>query len=370
MANLVYKRATDQQSTARQDLVLDEAGIEDLVAFRRTAAPPAASTPSSARSSASSSPRTDFDHVVRLGLISPTGSAEVDYGRAAGGVTTVPLYSARDVALLPVMVSSVDWRAVALTGPGCRSPLATLTPKEGPGTVFLAGVARIARVGRAAVQGWRRRHPDFPPVVGGTEVHPEFDTAAVVAWLLDHDKIAVPSAEPLGSLVLGQGVAGTRSFRLDDPHLFLSEDAAGEDRLSAWFTEADAESVAECGAGALGAVVRRLSVPGRDPLAVLGEARVVDRFRSPSGWEYVTLGWPAGRLAGWPAGLRGSAGAAGGLVRHGVGYAAPGPECRCRRYGCGGIVPVSVCVEHGKATDPAMEWHPGNGIRCTALALG
>ncbi|MEU5579336.1 recombinase family protein [Streptomyces huasconensis] len=34
MANLVYKRvSTDQQSTARQNLVLDEAGIEDPVAF-------------------------------------------------------------------------------------------------------------------------------------------------------------------------------------------------------------------------------------------------------------------------------------------------------------------------------------------------
>ncbi|MFJ3860371.1 hypothetical protein ACIPRL_29565 [Streptomyces sp. NPDC090085] len=32
MANLVYKRvSTDQQSTARQDLVLAEAGIEDPV---------------------------------------------------------------------------------------------------------------------------------------------------------------------------------------------------------------------------------------------------------------------------------------------------------------------------------------------------
>ncbi|MEU5348331.1 recombinase family protein, partial [Streptomyces sp. NPDC020766] len=34
MANLVYKRvSTDQQSTVRQDLVLDEAGIEDPVVF-------------------------------------------------------------------------------------------------------------------------------------------------------------------------------------------------------------------------------------------------------------------------------------------------------------------------------------------------
>ncbi len=34
MADLVYKRVSaDQQSTARQDLVLDEAGIEDPVVF-------------------------------------------------------------------------------------------------------------------------------------------------------------------------------------------------------------------------------------------------------------------------------------------------------------------------------------------------
>ncbi|MGW8703328.1 recombinase family protein [Streptomyces eurythermus] len=34
MANLVYKRvSTDRQSTARQNLVLDEAGIEDPVVF-------------------------------------------------------------------------------------------------------------------------------------------------------------------------------------------------------------------------------------------------------------------------------------------------------------------------------------------------
>ncbi|MEK8145269.1 hypothetical protein NKH18_39480 [Streptomyces sp. M10(2022)] len=54
MANLVYKRvSTDQQSTARQDLVLAEAGIEDPVVFEEDRAPPAASTRSSARSSAS-----------------------------------------------------------------------------------------------------------------------------------------------------------------------------------------------------------------------------------------------------------------------------------------------------------------------------
>ncbi|MEU0085392.1 hypothetical protein [Streptomyces sp. NPDC006274] len=55
MANLVYKRvSTDQQSTARPNLVLHEAGIEDPVDFEEDpGAPPAASTLSSGRSSAS-----------------------------------------------------------------------------------------------------------------------------------------------------------------------------------------------------------------------------------------------------------------------------------------------------------------------------
>ncbi|MCT9113697.1 recombinase family protein [Streptomyces mirabilis] len=38
MANLVYKRvSTDQQSTGRQNLVLDEAGIEDPIVFEEEA---------------------------------------------------------------------------------------------------------------------------------------------------------------------------------------------------------------------------------------------------------------------------------------------------------------------------------------------
>ncbi|WP_406314528.1 hypothetical protein OHA77_39675 [Streptosporangium sp. NBC_01639] len=45
MANLVYKRvSTDQQPTGRQNLVLDEAGIEDRSPSKKRPAPPAAST--------------------------------------------------------------------------------------------------------------------------------------------------------------------------------------------------------------------------------------------------------------------------------------------------------------------------------------
>ncbi|MEV7420398.1 hypothetical protein [Streptomyces sp. NPDC089919] len=269
--------------------------------------------------------RTDFDHVVRIGLVAPTGSAEVDYGKAAGGVTTVPLYNAQDVALLPVMARSVDWRAVALIGPGRRSPLAGLAPVEGPRTLFLAAVARIAGVGRAAVVAWRRRHLDFPPAVGGTDVSPTFDTAAVVAWLLAHDKVAVPVAEPTGTLLLAAGFRGTRRFRLEDPYLETAAEAGGEDRVVAWFTDAGAEEVTTFTVRATGAAVNSLTVPGRTPLAVPGGAR----FAPPPVLQHLTLAWPAG--------LRGTAaGSGGGVVRHGVPDAAPGPvraaiPTRCRR---------------------------------------
>ncbi|MFI1152557.1 hypothetical protein [Streptomyces sp. NPDC020817] len=121
------------------------------------------------------------------------GSVEVDYKRQ-GGVTTVPLFSAVDVALLDVVRPEVDWRAVRETRPGRRSPLAALTPLvPGADRVAPAQVGRIAGVGRATVAGWRRRHTDFPGRVGRSERHPEFDRPAVVAWLLTHGKIAVPT---------------------------------------------------------------------------------------------------------------------------------------------------------------------------------
>ncbi|MFD3940385.1 hypothetical protein ACFWSF_34475 [Streptomyces sp. NPDC058611] len=53
-----------------------------------------------------------------------------------------------------------------------------------------AEVARIARVGRAAVAVWSRRLPDFPDPVGGTDTGPRFDRRAVAARLLAHDKLS------------------------------------------------------------------------------------------------------------------------------------------------------------------------------------
>lgn len=199
--------------------------------------------------------RVDFDAVVRLGFLTPVGSVEIDY-KHHGGVTTVPLYCAEDVALLPVVRPWVDWRGVREARAGARSPLAVLDPVvPGRDWVLLAEVARMARVGRAAVVNWRRRHADFPAPAGSTDVHPQFDRAAIVAWLLAHDKIAVPVAMPSASLVLAGAARRTVRFRLDDPHLVLADDADEEDQLSGWSTDADADELAALTAGEFGAAV-------------------------------------------------------------------------------------------------------------------
>ncbi|MCX5612606.1 hypothetical protein OHB39_34380 [Streptomyces sp. NBC_00047] len=128
--------------------------------------------------------------------------------------------------------------------------------------------------------------------------------------------------------------------------------------MPGWSTDADADTLAALSAGMFGLTVKHLAAPGMPPLAVLGEARVLDRFRSGSGGLRLTLAWPAG--------LRGTAasGARGGPVRHGVAHVGPGEGCVCRRHDCGGVVPVSWCAEHGDAVGPVLEWHPQGGIRC------
>lgn len=62
--------------------------------------------------------------------------------------------------------------------------------------VTAAGIARLAGVGRAAVSNWRRRHPDFPKPVGGTETSPSFALAEIEAWLRTQGKLGeVPLRE-------------------------------------------------------------------------------------------------------------------------------------------------------------------------------
>ncbi|MET9607081.1 hypothetical protein ABZZ17_18685 [Streptomyces sp. NPDC006512] len=269
--------------------------------------------------------RVDFDVLVQRGYVAPVGSVTIDF-KKQGGLTTVALYSAEEVALLPVVWPGVDWRAVRTVAAGRRSPLAGLDPVDPSGyRVLLAGVARIARVGRAAVVQWRRRHDDFPAPVGGSDVHPEFDRTAVIAWLLAHGKIEVPTRTPKASLLMNRSGGGTRTFRLDDPILTLTDDVAEEDRLSGWSTDEDADALTTLGAQEFGATLRRLTVLGFEAVAVPGEVRVLDRTRAGRGGLWVTLAWPA-RLRG-----AASPSPAGGVVRHVVAYADPGEACVCAR---------------------------------------
>ncbi|BAJ31838.1 MULTISPECIES: SAM-dependent methyltransferase [Kitasatospora] len=55
-------------------------------------------------------------------------------------------------------------------------------------TITAAGVARIAKVGPAAVSAWRKRFPDFPTPTAGTPSSPRFALSEVVGWLRDHGK--------------------------------------------------------------------------------------------------------------------------------------------------------------------------------------
>ncbi|MGW7070881.1 N-6 DNA methylase [Streptomyces sp. NPDC054855] len=63
--------------------------------------------------------------------------------------------------------------------------------------VTAAGIARLAGVGRAAVSNWRRRHPDFPKPVGGTETSPSFALAEIEEWLRAQGKLGALGEVPL-----------------------------------------------------------------------------------------------------------------------------------------------------------------------------
>ncbi|MFF4448719.1 DUF3052 family protein [Streptomyces sp. NPDC001502] len=119
--------------------------------------------------------------------------------------------------------------------------------------------------------------------------------------------------------------------------------------MSGWSTDEDADALAALAGGEFGASLRRLTAPGAGPLAVPGQVRVIERFRSGAGGLRLTLAWPAG--------LRGTAtsGPAGGVVRHGIAYAGPGEACVCAQHDCGGGVPVSRCAEPGDTAGPVLE---------------
>ncbi|WP_419096185.1 hypothetical protein [Streptomyces sp. B6(2022)] len=210
---------------------------------------------------------------------------------------------------------------------------------------------------------WRRRHPDFPTPAGGSDVHLEFALGDVVAWLLAHDKIAIPSRVPAATLTVrpSLGAGAIERLRMDDPLLELTDDPTGEDRLSGWMTDTDADTLTRLATATAGAALARLTAPGTTPIAVPDGLHVIDRFHAGSRGLRVTLAWPAR--------LRGTASPrhTGGGIRHGLPHTPTTTFCQCARHACGAITPTPHCADHGRAVEPVLEWHPADGIRCTTL---
>lgn len=84
-----------------------------------------------------------------------------------------------------------------------RAPDGSQVPNRAT-EVTAAGIARLAGVGRAAVSNWRRRHPDFPQPVGGTESSPTYSRKEVEHWLRTQGKLAeIPLRERVWQLLEG-----------------------------------------------------------------------------------------------------------------------------------------------------------------------
>lgn len=54
---------------------------------------------------------------------------------------------------------------------------------DNKGLVSPSDIAELAGVSRAAVSNWRKRNPDFPSRVSGTDANPLFEKAQVIQWL-------------------------------------------------------------------------------------------------------------------------------------------------------------------------------------------
>lgn len=113
---------------------------------------------------------------------------------------------------------------------------------ENAAEVTAAGIARLAGVGRAAVSNWRRRHPDFPKPVGGTETSPSFALTDVERWLREQGKLAeVPlrervwqqlSGHPAGVVTALVHAGCALLFVRDRPTAWLELSAVSDERLA------------------------------------------------------------------------------------------------------------------------------------------
>ncbi len=109
--------------------------------------------------------------------------------------------------------------------------------------VTAAGIARLVGVGRAAVSNWRRRHPDFPRPVGGTETSPSFALTEIEDWLRRHGKLAeVPlrervwqhlSGHPEGPVTALTHVGCALLLIHERPPVWLDVSSGSDERLAA-----------------------------------------------------------------------------------------------------------------------------------------
>ncbi|WP_329492591.1 hypothetical protein OG618_37575 (plasmid) [Kitasatospora sp. NBC_01246] len=72
--------------------------------------------------------RVDFDHVTRLGWLTPATYWEVRFGTSRAGAVYVPVYRTVEVDGLCAAHPEVNWEVVRSSGRGKRSPLAALKP--------------------------------------------------------------------------------------------------------------------------------------------------------------------------------------------------------------------------------------------------
>ncbi|MEV7541896.1 N-6 DNA methylase [Streptomyces sp. NPDC089915] len=147
--------------------------------------------------------------------------------------------------------------------------------EENTAEVTAAEIARLAGVGRAAVSNWRRRHPDFPKPVGGTETSPSFALAEVEAWLRAQGKLAeVPLPERVrrqiashpGGPVAALLEAGAALLLVRDrPARWLELAAGPDERMAALLPPVREEALA----ARLGPGHPVIPPPGPVPVALL-----------------------------------------------------------------------------------------------------
>lgn len=108
-----------------------------------------------------------------------------------------------------------------------------------PDALTASDIARLARVTRATVSNWRRRHADFPSPSGGTGASPAYHRSEVEAWLAARGALPeVPMHERLWRHI---------------------QDVANNADLGETVTWAAQELAAACGVGADGREAQRAS---------------------------------------------------------------------------------------------------------------